>query len=302
MKYNIDLIQKDYDDGLSYNGLHSKYGVSLCQLWKWRTAGKLKIRSASEAAALYRKGRIFRHTQSTKNRLSLIRKEFIKNNPDKVPYLMNHSSKESYPESYFTEIFKQYNIKVEREFKLETYRLDFAVLDKKIDIEIDGNQHYDDPKIVEHDKVRNQTIEALGWKILRIRWSYYQQMTFDQKKQFIEELIKKINDFENNPATKYDLSFDRPIGVCEYCRKEFKISFKNHKFCSKSCAGKNMQKNRLRPSKDILSSEFKNKTISHIATEYKMSYTTIIKWLHRYGIREDKYLTRIGILFNSQYD
>jgi len=40
-------------------------------------------------------------SDETKQKISKSRKEYLLNNPDKVPYLLNHSRNESYPEKYF---------------------------------------------------------------------------------------------------------------------------------------------------------------------------------------------------------
>ena len=42
------------------------------------------------------------------------------------------------------------------------YQLDFAIMDRKIDFEVDGDQHYLDPRIVESDKRRNKHLIDSG--------------------------------------------------------------------------------------------------------------------------------------------
>lgn len=135
------------------------------------------------------KGR--KHTQESKDKISKARKDFLSKNPDKVPYLLNHKSKgPSYPERYFSKIFQ--NTKVVSQYKLGTYSLDFAESSLKIDIEIDGEQHYLDERIIEHDKKRNNYINSLGWKIIRIRWSKYRSLTKNKRKEFIKCLYDEI--------------------------------------------------------------------------------------------------------------
>ena len=120
----------------------------------------------------------------TKNKISKSRKKYLQENPDKVPYKLNHSSKESYPEKYFNELFINENIKVERYYYIGLYELDFCIVDKKIDIEIDGEQHYVDERIEKSDINRNKFLENLGWTIIRIRWN--------DKRNYIVELKRKI--------------------------------------------------------------------------------------------------------------
>ena len=116
---------------------------------------------------------------------------FLDEHPDKVPYLLNHSSKMSYPEKYFIDLFDRENIPLDYHKQLGRYQLDFSNQDLKIDVEIDGEQHYVDKKIIEHDKIRNDYLTNLGWIIYRIRWSSYKQLSFEDKQKIIYE-IKKL--------------------------------------------------------------------------------------------------------------
>lgn len=120
-------------------------------------------------------------------------KRFYKEHPELVPYKLHHSSKESYPEKYFNDLFVKENIVgFERDYYVDGYYLDYAFVDKKIDFEVDGSQHYVDPKIIEHDKVRTQHLESLGWKTFRIDWRAWQKIDYNQKHKIIEELKKLI--------------------------------------------------------------------------------------------------------------
>lgn len=117
-------------------------------------------------------------------------KQYLIENPDMVPYKRNHSSKESYPEHYFSEYFKTNNIEVIEQYSIHSYHLDFCNIEKKIDIEIDGEQHYVDHKIVAHDEKRNAYLQSLGWTIFRVRWSEYQKMSDESK----ADLLLKIKE------------------------------------------------------------------------------------------------------------
>lgn len=133
------------------------------------------------------KGR--KHSQETKEKISKIRKQFLLENPDKVPYLLNHYSKgDSFPEKYFEELFVAEGIKLTKKHRIHLYELDFCDIEKKIDIEIDGEQHYVDARIVKSDERRTQYLESLGWKVYRIRWSDYQKKSFAEKQESILEL------------------------------------------------------------------------------------------------------------------
>ena len=127
------------------------------------------------------------HSNETKAKISEARIKYLTEHPDQVPYKLNHSSKgRSYPERYFSLIFKEFNL-IE-EYKVGLYSLDFADIYNKIDVEIDGDQHYLDKRIISHDVKRNKNLKGLGWTIIRIRWSEYKKLDFIQRTEFINKL------------------------------------------------------------------------------------------------------------------
>jgi very-short-patch-repair endonuclease len=130
------------------------------------------------------------HEEETKQRLSEKMKKYFKDNPEKIPYKLYHHSKKSYPETYFENVFKNDDVLkiLKTEYPVGLYSLDFAEPNMKIDIEIDGEQHYSDKRIVEHDKIRSSNLKKLGWSEYRIRWSKYKKLTKDEQKNVIEEI------------------------------------------------------------------------------------------------------------------
>lgn len=191
-KYNWIDIQKFYDDGNSWNDVLKKFNINSSGLDFGLKSGLFKTRSRSESNKMTCMRRPRKLSEETKKKISESRIKYLLENPDKVPYRLNHSSKESYPEKYFTELFKNENIKVTRYHYIGLYELDFCILDKKIDIEIDGEQHHIDKRIVESDKRRTEFLENLGWTIFRIRWSEYNNMRFEEKIKIINKLKDTI--------------------------------------------------------------------------------------------------------------
>ena len=133
-----------------------------------------------------------RHTQETKDRISNIRKKYLEENPEKIPYLLNHSSKVSYPEKYFIECFKDLN-NIRFQYRVGRYSLDFANIDKKVYFEVDGETHYKNLKTMEIDSRRTKFLSEKGWKEYRVRWKNFQQMSFLDKKIFVENIIEKLS-------------------------------------------------------------------------------------------------------------
>lgn len=106
-------------------------------------------------------------SETAKLKISLKAQERIKNGTfsgwksrkDKLP---------SYPEQYFIDLFKNENIEGwERDYKVGRWFIDFAFINKKIAIEIDGKQHEERK---DKDKIKDDYLSKTGWRVLRIKW------------------------------------------------------------------------------------------------------------------------------------
>ena len=133
-----------------------------------------------------------KHSQETKNKISNIRKKYLDENPDKIPYLLNHSSKISYPEKYFIECFKELN-NIEFQYRVGRYVLDFANVDKKVYFEVDGETHYTNLKTIEIDSRRTKFLRDKGWSEYRVRWKEFKKLDESDRKNFVKEIINKLN-------------------------------------------------------------------------------------------------------------
>jgi len=74
----------------------------------------------------------------------------------------------SYPEKYFISLFE--NEKIEgwkRDYKVGRWFIDFAFIEKKLALEIDGKQHEERK---EKDKIKDDFLEKNDWKVYRIKW------------------------------------------------------------------------------------------------------------------------------------
>ena len=106
-------------------------------------------------------------------------------------------NRRSYPEKYFVNFFeleslnKRYLIK--EKLNVGKYFLDFAIIDLKLDIEIDGQQHYRSKENIEHDAKRDAYLRSLGWKIYRVCWVNVCKNS-NKEKQELLTFIKNIDD------------------------------------------------------------------------------------------------------------
>jgi very-short-patch-repair endonuclease len=277
-KYNWIEMQEFYDSGNTWKGVVERFNISNSGLSQAVIRGFLQTRSTSEAMKLYCKNNTRKHTDDTKVKLSKIRKEYLRKNPDKVPYLLNHSSKESYPEKYFTEVFEKEGLDVVKKFRVSLYELDFSIPHKKIDIEVDGNQHYDDVKIVKSDIRRTEFLESEGWDVIRVNWSNYQKLNYEEKNTFINDLKSYINGVIGDKPT-FEVNWSRSG------RKKYKCNT-----CGEECTNKNKRcrkcyenenrKIKERPDIQTLKKEVNDIGYSATGRKYGVSDNTIRKWIN----------------------
>ena len=102
-----------------------------------------------------------------REKVSLGRRKFLEENPDQVPYRLNHSSKESYSEKIFREGLERHLITGWiQEMNFSIYRLDFAFPAIKLDVEIDGETHLtENVKLI--DERRDNFLRSREWEVLR---------------------------------------------------------------------------------------------------------------------------------------
>lgn len=124
------------------------------------------------------------HSQETKDKISLIRIKYLQEHPDMVPYLINHSSKVSYPEELLLNKLTELNI-TGWIFKFQNgmYQYDFAWPELKIDVEVDGGTHKLE-KVKKIDERRDKFSRDNGWIVLRF--------TANEIKYNIDDCIKII--------------------------------------------------------------------------------------------------------------
>lgn len=94
----------------------------------------------------------------------------------------------SYPERFFMKVLKNNGIKYEYEFPVGRYSIDFALTDRKIALEIDGQQHrFLDRQI--SDNKKDAMLTSMGWKVFRIKWA---GVLNDSRKDYIKNEIQNF--------------------------------------------------------------------------------------------------------------
>lgn len=175
-----------------FKAMEARRGRGTNQFTKAKELGiPLPVDSQEMREHKSRLSRAFRHSEETKKQISESKRKYLQENPDKVPYKLNHSSNgRSYPEEYWKSILDNNNVKYEEQHPVGSYSLDFALPDRMIDLEIDGEQHYVDQRIVESDKRRTEYLETLGWTTIRVRWSEFKRL--DDKESFVNDILSRL--------------------------------------------------------------------------------------------------------------
>lgn len=105
---------------------------------------------------------------------------------------------------FFDNIIQKYNLTdkytIINEYTEYKYFLDFAFINIKLDVELDGKCHFNnDDSRIQHDIDRDNYLQNKGWKIFRISW-------YDVKYNEIE-IINKFMSLLNDNEFEYDKSY-----------------------------------------------------------------------------------------------
>jgi transposase len=99
-------MEEYYYDNHSIRDVAKKFNTSEMKIRVLRDKGLVRMERTPEQKRLFNsvKHEGIKHSEKTKKKLSLIRKKWISENPDKSPYILSHKSRgETYPEKYFRE-------------------------------------------------------------------------------------------------------------------------------------------------------------------------------------------------------
>jgi very-short-patch-repair endonuclease len=303
-------IQEYHNQGYGYREIVKKFKLNNSLISNAKKDGLLIFRSMSESRKIAAKKYPQKHSEKTKKKISEIRRAYLKEHPEKVPYKLNHYSKgPSYPETYFDEIFKD-KFEYEKYFQVGIYHIDFAITTKNIAIEVDGDQHYLDEKIVKSDERKNKYLIDEGWDIIRIKWSDYQKMIKTEKENYIIKLVDYINHLiSERPEVeiknkvnycKCGKQIYKTSNMCKSCattkqmrnKPEIKYMKKEHfcitcnenkvynkgKECVK-CAHLKQRKVKNRPSKEELILMIKETSLEAVGRKYGVTGNAVKKWL-----------------------
>lgn len=299
MEFHMENLLDEYNSGISISKLCKKYKKGHVTLRNELVAQGATIRNKHDAILLENKLNPRKLSEDTKQKISKARKKYLSENPDKVPYLLNHSSRNSYPAKRFRRILKDINICgwIE-EYQFSRYSFDFAFPDIKLDVEIDGGTHKL-PEVIAKDKERDEYSKSQGWTVLRIEAGMVNnnargaiELLMDAIKELSGECV--LYDNKRWEELKIQLLIRKTLGhekVCPNCNSKFHTYATRQECCGRSCATKYSYKTSPtrkrkveRPSALQLISEIESSGYSATGRNYGVSDNTIRKWLRAYDV------------------
>lgn len=212
----------------------------------------------------------FKHSEKSKQILREKRLEFMKNNPEKTAWRTKNLS---YPEKLFLnklnelEWGKKYSIK--REYSFFPYFIDFAFLNEKVAVEIDGSQHLI-PERKKIDDEKDKLLILSGWTIIRIA-----EHKLKSEIGLVFNDIEKILN-ENKKLKKYKL------GIVLQPKNYQKIKREKNGLTKRQYESILSQRKINRPTYEDLLNDIKSLGYTGTGKKYGVSDNSIRKWIKFY--------------------
>ena len=297
-----EQIIKDYvENFFSLKDIYKKYSIK-SKIWVDKLLDGKK-RSFSEANKIAHKKHpnSFRHSEETKDKIRKARLNWMKEHPEQTAWRKKNMS---YPEKCFKKILEDNGLDkkylIYREYSVFPYFIDYAFVNEKLAVEIDGSQHLEEDR-KNRDEKKDALLLSKGWKILRIAAN---EVTHDGTKA-----LKAVLDMLEEPIVQYDT-----VGILKapntrvkkYSTLKTKAEpikkvgiLRAPKVRQKAVRGEDglSDKQRLnafkqrkveRPSKEELFEMVKNKPFTTIANEYGVSDKAVSKWCKQYDLPHRK--------------
>lgn len=238
-----------------------------------------KTRSISEANKLahIKHPEAYLHTEETKAKMREKRLAFMKAHPEQTAW---RRSNQSYPEQMFEKFLTErgYADKflIQREYSFFPYFIDFAFVDLKIAIEIDGSQHLL-PERKERDEKKDLLLQENGWRVIRIAESVV-KTDWDAIQQVLNEYI----------SLDTTLTYTQ-VGILKrpksYSKSNY-VKVKRDEFgrSEKMIESAIRQRRVERPDKDTLIKELTESSFLGVGQKYGVSDNAVRKWCKIYGI------------------
>lgn len=268
-------IIKDYTDNkLSLREIKAKYDIKSSYFIDKLLKGKTRSLSEANKLARIKNPSAYKITDEIKERMRIARYKYIREYPEKTVWAKRTMS---YPEKCFQKFLEEngYDKKflIVREHPIFPYFIDFAFIDEKIAVEIDGIQHTF-PERKESDIKKDALLREQGWKVLR----FSERIVKTDWKIIKDELDKYIN------LDDYELH--ERVGILKHQPKKGWIKKERDANGRTKDEIERILKRRKveRPSKEELIQLISQYSILELGKQFGVSDTAIRKWLKWEGL------------------
>jgi very-short-patch-repair endonuclease len=266
------FIIEDYENGLSLGEICKKYSISSkSYVSNYVLSGKTRSLSESIKIAHKKYSDSFKHTEETKKKMREKRLAWMKANQDKTAWRLKNMS---YPEKCFQKILEDNGLDkkylIYREYSVFPYFIDFAFINEKVAVEIDGSQHLEENR-KKRDDEKDALLLSKGWKVLRITAN---EVTHDGTKALeavLEMLGKTVINYEK-------------VGVLKAPKTREKVVRGEDGLSDKERLRAFNQRRVERPSKEELGRLLQESNFTAIGKTYGVSDNAIRRWCKTYGL------------------
>lgn len=297
-----EQIKKDYiENALSIKNICKKYSIG-STVWVRKLLGD-KIRNFSESGKIahIKYSDRYKLSEEAKDKIRKARLEWMKKHPEQTAWRQKNMS---YPEKCFKKILEDNGLDkkylIYREYSVFPYFIDYAFVNEKLAVEIDGSQHLEEDR-KNRDEKKDALLISKGWRVLRIAAI---EVTHDGSKA-----LKSVLDMLDEPVVQYNT-----VGILKAPKTRTKSCFLPKKKVEKTkkvgilrapkirkkvvrgedglSDGERLrafnQRKVERPSKEELSKLLQESNFSAIGKAYGVSDNSIRKWCKAYDLPHRK--------------
>lgn len=268
-------IEEDYTvNKLSIREINEKYNIKSHSWLSNFLSGK--TRSISDGVKKIRKKypEKFKHSDETKQKLRIKQLQYLKEHPEKTAWRLKNMS---YPEKCFQKILEDNGLDkkylIYREYSVFPYFIDFAFVDEKVAVEIDGSQHLEEDR-KKKDEEKDALLLSNGWRILRI--------TANEVLYNRDKVIESVSSMLSNDA-QYNT-----VGILTAPKSHYKVKRGEDGLSDKQREANMAQRRVERPSKEVLSRLLQESNFTAIGRTYGVSDNAIRKWCKTYKLPHRK--------------
>lgn len=287
-----EIISDYVDNFLSIRDISKKYNIKSKSYIEKILGDKKRNASEGSVAAHIKHPESFKHNEKTKAKLREIRLKYIKEHPENTAWRQKNIS---YPERCFINILYQYGFSerhlIYKEYSVYPYYIDFAFINEKLAVEIDGSQHLQ-PERAENDRKKDKLLTDMGWCVL-----HFTAFEVMKNTGTVVETLGNFLKEKNSPSVQFFGDAKRQKTKTVVVKHEKGIKFvKTRQPVAREENGRTKLQNEAsykqrkckRPSKEDLNKLIQDKPFRQIGKMFGVSDNTIRKWCKYYNLPHRK--------------